>query len=293
MRVQFWGVRGSIPVSGERFIRFGGNTTCVVFEHEGEYIIIDGGTGLKAFGDSLAGQPINATLFFTHVHWDHIQGLPFFGPAFHPASQLKVRGVSRDGWEFRNILSLQMTPPTFPVSLDVLSGVKDIDDFSVNEEHQYGVFTVTAVEQNHPDGVVVYKIEAGGHQVVFATDVEHGGEQLDDRLIELCKGSDLIIHDAQYTREEYYGQSGPSRKGWGHSMWTEAIELAELSGVNRLALFHHDPSRFDEGVDEIERQARERLPGAFASREGTVYDLNTGELLSLSTREVLIKNTEH
>jgi phosphoribosyl 1,2-cyclic phosphodiesterase len=264
-----------------------------VFEHEGEYIIIDGGTGLKAFGDSLAGQPINATLFFTHVHWDHIQGLPFFGPAFHPASQLKVRGVSRDGWEFRNILSLQMTPPTFPVSLDVLSGVKDIDDFSVNEEHQYGVFTVTAVEQNHPDGVVVYKIEAGGHQVVFATDVEHGGEQLDDRLIELCKGSDLIIHDAQYTREEYYGQSGPSRKGWGHSMWTEAIELAELSGVNRLALVHHDPSRFDEGVAEIERQARERLPGAFASREGTVYDLNTGELLSLSTREVLIKNTEH
>lgn len=287
MRVHFWGVRGSIPVSGERFLKFGGNTTCLVFEHEGEYIIIDGGTGLKAFGDSLAGQPVKATLVFTHVHWDHIQGLPFFGPAFHPASQIRVSGISRDGWEFKDILSLQMTPPTFPVSLEVLSGIKEISDLQVDRSYQIGPFSLRALEQNHPDGVVVYRVEAGGKSVVFATDVEHGGEGLDPNLIELCEGCDLIIHDAQYTNDEYYGRSGPSRKGWGHSMWREAVELAELSSAKNLALFHHDPSRSDEGVEKIESEARELFSSTFASREGTVFDLNHSALMKIESDQVL------
>mgnify|MGYP003705969383 CR=1 FL=1 len=278
MRVQFWGVRGSIPVSGERFIKYGGNTTCIVFEYNGEYIIIDGGTGLKAFGDTLNGQPLNATLAFTHVHWDHIQGLPFFSAAFHPASNLEVRGVSRDGWDFKNILSLQMTPPTFPVSLDILGGLKGIKDFEVDQYHEIGSFKIKAVDQNHPDGVVVYRIEAGGYSAIFATDVEHGGEGLDQRLIDLCQGVDLLIHDAQYTEDEYFGRNGPSRKGWGHSMWTEAVELAVKTKVKRLALFHHDPSRSDEGVDQIETEAHALFSGTFASREGTIFDLTTDTL---------------
>ena len=273
MRVQFWGVRGSIPVSGERFIKYGGNTTCVVFNYGDEYIIIDGGTGLKAFGDSLGGQALKATLAFTHVHWDHIQGLPFFSAAFNPKSEINVRGVSRDGWDFKNILSLQMTPPTFPVSLDILGGLKEISDFEVNQSYKIGSFTVKAVDQNHPDGVVVYRVEAGGHSAVFATDVEHGGNGLDQRLIDLCHGVDLLIHDAQYTDDEYHGRSGPSRKGWGHSMWTEAVELAKTTSVKRLALFHHDPSRSDEGVDQIEAEAQQLFKGAFAAREGTTFDL--------------------
>lgn len=278
MRVQFWGVRGSIPVSGERFIKYGGNTTCIVFSHNEEYFIIDGGTGLKAFGDSLGGQAISATLAFTHVHWDHIQGLPFFSAAFHPGSNLKVRGVSRDGWDFKNILSLQMTPPTFPVALEILGGIKEICDFEVDRTYDIGSFKITAVNQNHPDGVVVYRVEAGGHSVVFATDVEHGGEGLDQRLVALCQGADLLIHDAQYTEDEYRGRSGPSRKGWGHSMWTEAVELALETSVKRLALFHHDPSRGDEGVDQIEAEAQSLFGGAFAAREGTTFDLSTDSL---------------
>jgi phosphoribosyl 1,2-cyclic phosphodiesterase len=287
MRVHFWGVRGSIPVSGERFLKFGGNTTCIVFEYEGEYIIIDGGTGLKAFGDSLAGQPIKATLVFTHVHWDHIQGLPFFGPAFHPASQLRVCGVSRDGWEFKDILSLQMTPPTFPVSLDVLSGIKEISNLQVDHSYQIGPFSLRAIEQKHPDGVVVYRVEAGGKRVVFATDVEHGGNGLDPHLVELCQGSDLLIHDAQYTDDEYYGRSGPSRQGWGHSMWREAVELAELANVKALALFHHDPSRADDGVEELESDARSLFKQTFASREGTIFDLDRSVLTKGDSSEVV------
>jgi len=274
MRVHFWGVRGSIGVSGERFVQTGGNTTCVSFEHEGQHLIVDGGTGLKAFGDSVGPQPLDATLLFTHLHWDHIQGLPFFGPAFNPASNIKVKGVSRDGWHFKDVLALQMTPPTFPVPLSVLGGIKEITDVTVGEPFTEGPFTVTALEQSHPDGVVVYKVEAGGRSVVFATDVEHGGEALDEEMVQLCQGVDLLIHDAQYTEDEYHGHVGPPRKGWGHCMWTEAVELAERAGAKRLALFHHDPNRDDEGVAELERLAQDRLSVSFAAREGSVVDLD-------------------
>ena len=287
MRVHFWGVRGSIPVSGERFLKCGGNTTCIAFEHEGEYIVIDGGTGLKAFGDSLEGAPLKATLVFTHVHWDHIQGLPFFSPAFHPASEIDVRGVSRDGWEFKDILSLQMTPPTFPVSLDVLSGIKSISSIEVNQSYQIGSFTIRALEQKHPDGVVVYRVDAGGHSVVFATDVEHGGVELDEAFIDLCRGCDLVIHDAQYTDDEYHGHNGPPRKGWGHSMWREAVELAKQAQVGCLSLFHHDPNRSDEDVFVIESEAQTLFQNTFAARERSVFDLDTRVLTKVESDEVL------
>jgi len=273
MRVQFWGVRGSIAVSGERFVQMGGNTTCVVLEHEGHHLILDGGTGLKAFGDSLHGKPITATLVFTHVHWDHIQGLPFFGPAFHPGSQISVRACPRDGWHFKDILSLQMAPPTFPVRLNILVGLREIEDFNTSAPLDCGPFRVWSIEQAHPDGVVVYRVEAGGRSVVFATDVEHGGVPVSDAFVEFCRGCDLLIHDAQYTAEEYAGQAGPPRKGWGHCMWTEAVEVARRAQVGRLALFHHDPGRADEAVLAIEREAQALFAGSFAAREGQVVDL--------------------
>jgi phosphoribosyl 1,2-cyclic phosphodiesterase len=273
MRVTFWGVRGSIAVSGEDFLQTGGHTTCVELEHEGQKLIIDGGTGLKRLGDSLKGMPLDATLLFTHVHWDHIQGLPFFSPAFHPASSIKIVGVSRSGWHFKEILSLQMTPPTFPVPLAVLQGIKSYDDYPADGTLKIGPFTITALDQKHPDGIVVYLVEAGGKKVLFATDVEHGGESIDPQLVALAQDCDLLIHDAQYLEDEYYGKKGPSRKGWGHCMWTEAVRLAQMANVKKLALFHHDPNRNDAAVNEIENQAQQIFKNSFAARENHIIEV--------------------
>ena len=129
---------------------------------------------------------------------------------------------------------------------------------------------MTWAELPHPNGVVAYRVEAGGRSVTYATDTEHGGEAIDDRLVRLAKGSDLLIHDAQYRPEEYRGECGPPRRGWGHSTWEEAACAANMAEVERLALFHHDPARTDAGVEALEAQARRVHPGSFAAREGQV-----------------------
>lgn len=272
MQVRFWGVRGSIAVSGERFSETGGNTTCVEVTHAGHRLVLDGGTGLRALGEHLGFQPVAATLLFTHVHWDHIQGVPFFAPAFHPDSDLHLVGVRRDSGTLRDALARQMTPPGFPVGLSALVGARRFEDVDGRGPLDFGPFHVVPLEQDHPDGVVAYRIEAGGRALVFATDVEHR-DGIDHRLVELAEGADLLVHDAQYTRPEYRGDAGPARVGWGHSTWCDAVDVARQASVGQLALFHHDPSRPDAGVEAIERAAQAELPGAFAAREGLAVAL--------------------
>ncbi len=271
MQVRFWGARGSVPVSGERYAWSGGDTPCVEVEHEGYRLILDGGTGLRALGQQVGWQPLEATVLFSHFHWDHIQGVPFFGPAFHPDSQLTFAAVRRESG-LRASLERQMEPPTFPVGLDLLRGVKAFVDLEPAEPFEAGPFTVRPIDQPHPNGVAAFRIEADGRSMVYATDVEHGG-QVDPRLVEAAEGVELLIHDAQYHWAEYDGQRGPSRRGWGHSTWLEAVAAAQQAGARRLALFHHDPARDDEGVQEIEALARERFPEAFAARQGLVVTL--------------------
>lgn len=278
MRVEFWGVRGSIAVSGARFARTGGNTTCVEVEHEGHRLILDGGTGLRALGEHWGFRPLKATVLFTHLHWDHIQGVPFFTPAFHPDSELVFAAADRGEHRVRETLAAQMRPPQFPIGLEALVGAKRFVDLDLRSSplasvFEVGPFRVTPCEQDHPDGVVVYRVEAGGKSLVFATDTEHGGVRIDRALVDLSHGCDLLVHDAQYTAAEYRGEAGPPRRGWGHSMWTEAVEVARRAAVGRLALFHHDPSRGDDAVDAIEAEARELLPATFAAREGMAVTL--------------------
>ncbi len=274
MEIRFWGVRGSIAVSGERYERTGGNTTCVEVRHEGHRLILDGGTGLRALGEHLGFQPLNATLLFTHVHWDHIQGVPFFAPAFHPDSQLTMVGVKRDSGGLRDALAAQMRPPTFPIGLEALAGAKHFRDIRADRAFDVGPFHITPLEQPHPDGVLAYRIEAGGKVFVFATDVEHGGEGVQRALVDLSLGADLLVHDAQYTFAEYAGHGGPSRKGWGHSTWDEALRCGVEARASRLALFHHDPTRSDQGVEAMEQAAQSRVATVglpmevFAAREG-------------------------
>lgn len=267
MQVRFWGVRGSVAVSGGGFTQTGGNTTCVEVEHEGERLILDGGTGLAALGQAL-GAPARAALLFTHVHWDHIQGVPFFAPAYHPDSELLFAGAVG----LRAALGEQMRAPQFPVPLEAFAARLDFLEVAPEQAFDIGPFHVRAVEMTHPQGVLVYRVEAGGRSLVFATDVEHG-DALDPRLVALAEGADLLVHDAQYTAAEYDGQQGPSRRGWGHSTWEQAVALGRQAGARRLALFHHDPCRTDGQVATIEALAGQRHHGSFAAREGRVVAL--------------------
>lgn len=267
MNVRFWGVRGSIAVSGAAFVHTGGNTTCYEVEYDGHRLILDGGTGLAALGASVGSPVENTTMLFTHVHWDHIQGVPFFSPLFHPGSKVRMMGMRNTWGTLRDALDAQMRPPQFPIGLDAFRARISFEDIDPGHAFEVGPFEITPALMDHPDGVLVFKIAAGGKSLVFATDVEHG-ERLDRRLLRFAEGTDLLIHDAQYTELEYAGQLGPSRKGWGHSTWNQAVAVGRLAGVEKLALHHHDPSRTDDGLAVIEAHARDLHPGAFAAREG-------------------------
>jgi phosphoribosyl 1,2-cyclic phosphodiesterase len=267
MNVTFWGVRGSVAVSGARFQATGGNTSCVTVAHEGHLLVLDAGTGLGALAEHLGAGPQRLTFLFSHVHWDHIQGFPFFGPAFHPASVLELIGARRGSGGLEDALRRQMKPPQFPITLDHLRARLAFHDAAPEQILEVGPFRLRARDLCHPDGVFAWRVEAGGHSLVYATDVEHE-RGLDRRLISLSEGVDLLIHDAQYTDAEVEGRCGPSRRGWGHSSWEQAVGCAEAAEVRRLALFHHDPRRCDRGVAEVERQALSRLSSALAAREG-------------------------
>lgn len=278
MDIRFWGVRGSIAVSGARYAQTGGNTTCVELSHAGERLILDGGTGLRALGETLGWRPLEATLLFTHLHWDHIQGVPFFTPAFHPESRLTFAGVPRATGTVREALSLQMRPPTFPVTLDRLVGARRFLDVPRAGTFDIGPFQVTALEQDHPDGVVAYRVEAGGRSLVFATDCEHrapAGQRTEsmEAMVRLARGADVLIHDAQYTRDEYEGRRGAPRIGWGHATIDEAAAVARAADCGRLFLFHHDPGRDDAAVEAHESAARALFSDSFAAREGEVLAL--------------------
>lgn len=266
MEVVFWGVRGSIPVSGAGYARTGGNTACIEVRAQGERLILDGGTGLRALGDSIGG-PARATLLFSHVHWDHIQGVPFFGPAFHPKSDLTFVGATRGGVDLRAALQSQMTPPTFPVGLGALRAQLTFQEAISGQSFEVGPFRITPADLDHPNGVLAWRVEADGRSVVYATDTEHG-DRLDPRLLALAEGAELLVHDAQYTDSEY-----ETRRGWGHSTWGQAVEAATRAVTGRLALFHHDPRREDDALAVLEDRARALFTGAFAAREGLVVAL--------------------
>jgi phosphoribosyl 1,2-cyclic phosphodiesterase len=261
MNVNFWGVRGSISVSGAAFALTGGNTACIAVEEEGHLLVLDAGTGLRALGARLGYRPVDMTLCFSHVHWDHIQGVPFFAPFFHPESRIRVLAARRDGAGIRDTLQAQLRPPVFPITLDTLRAQLQFDDVDAGQALDVGPFRIRTCEVPHPDGALAWRIEAGGRSFVYATDVEH--DQDSPEFLRFCEGADLLAHDAQYTDEEYAW-----RKGWGHSTWKHAVRVARAAAVGQLALIHHDPQREDVAVAEIERLAAERLPGLYAAREG-------------------------
>jgi phosphoribosyl 1,2-cyclic phosphodiesterase len=238
-------------------------------------IALDAGTGLRRLGGTLmsgAGKPTELTVLLSHVHWDHIQGLPFFAPIYVPGTKL-VLGGGATTTPLRDSFRRQMSAPNFPVDWNDLPSSIDYLELRDGERLQIGDASVRVARANHPDAVFAYRIEHGGRSVVYATDTEHYA-CVDPRLLSLARDADVLVYDAQYLPEEYDGKAGPSRVGWGHSTYEAGAALARAAGVSKLVLFHHDPSRTDEGVVAVEKRARETFDDVVAAREGDTIDLD-------------------
>jgi len=273
--VRFWGVRGSIAAPGAETARIGGNTSSVEVRCGESIILLDAGTGLRRLGDALIAEkkPIHATLLLSHFHWDHIQGLPFFVPAYVPSTTLDIVGGNVRS-SLRDALVHQMTDPVFPVRFDELGAKIQTRDVRTGDTFEVGNAKIRVGKGNHPGGVLAYRIEHGGKSIVYATDTEHFA-CVDPDLRAFARGADLLIYDAQYTPEEYAGKIGRSRVGWGHSTFVAATELAREADVGKLILFHHDPQRTDAAVEEIEGRARLLFSDTTAAREGMTLALST------------------
>ena len=281
MRIKFWGARGSIPTPESYAEKYGGNTTCVeVRLSDNSLILIDAGSGLRNAGIALTKEskfPDDIHLYLTHAHWDHLMGFPFFRPAFMKGKRIHVRGGVKAKRSLEKFLSHQMERPYFPIDFESLNAEFDFTSGAPVKRH-IGCGEIIPIALSHPDGGYGCKIIDEGKTFVFLTDNElgyrHEGGLQEKDYIAICTHADLLVHDAQYTDEEY-----ESKRTWGHSTYNQAMLLASSARVKKLGFFHHDPERTDE---EIERQvalSREKLKQAnrsiecFAVSEGMEFSL--------------------
>jgi len=266
--VKFWGVRGSIACPSAEYIGYGGNTSCVAISAGGRLVILDAGTGIRALGKEVARQGLDqATLLLSHTHLDHINGFPFFAPAFDPGFQLRVMAGHMAGsvGGIRAVLASQMENPTFPVPLTAMRGVAGYEDFHAGDSFPlYDGIILKSGKLNHPNGATGYRIEHDGVAICYVTDTEHSPGTLDDNILTLIAGADLVIYDSTYTDAEF-----PAKVGWGHSTWAQGMLLCQAASVKRLAIFHHDPDHDDRFMAEVERQAELAWPGhTLVARDG-------------------------
>ncbi len=295
--VRFWGVRGSYPVSGRTARGVGGNTACVEVQVGGHEIILDAGTGLiplgQRFRESLKVSPPAITIIFSHLHYDHILGLPFFDPLYQPGTRLSLAGPRLAGKSFSAALGAAITPPYFPVDLQdapatcqfytiepgdslqwrpddaqprVHSGRLNGATKSLSDQDVLVTFLLTSA---HPrNGCLISRIDYQEHSLVYATDVEWGLAD-NQQLIHFAEGADLLIHDAQYSEEDYFA----SKRGFGHSTARMATEIARAAGVRRLLLFHHDPEYDDRALEHLRDAARRAFPETSLACEGLEVSL--------------------
>lgn len=263
LRLQFWGTRGSVPSPGPRTVRYGGNTPCVeVRTSDGWLIILDAGTGIRELGRSLiaraGGSPIAGDIFLTHAHWDHIQGIPFFGPIFERGNHFTIWGSRSLERSVDRVVRDQMSPVVFPVSFEELAATIDFCEIAEGRQQVHGC-EVSAFQVKHPGGALGYRFAELNDKrdvLVYISDNELGdGAVYDQRggwregLVQFVRGAKVLVHDTMYTSEEY-----ERHRGWGHSTYNDAVELAIEAGVEQLVLFHHKPERSD---DEVDRRAEE------------------------------------
>ncbi|MEO1126394.1 MAG: MBL fold metallo-hydrolase [Cyanobacteria bacterium J06635_15] len=272
--VKFWGVRGSIACPGPQTVRYGGNTSCIEMQVAGERLIFDGGTGLRALGQKLlAEMPLNLNMFFTHSHWDHIQGFPFFVPAFVPGNRFNIYGaIAPNGSTIEQRLNDQMLHPNFPVPLQIMGADLKFCDLEIGEVVRIGEIEVANALLNHPGEAIGYRVNWNGYSAAYITDTEHFPDRLDDHVVWLAQDADVMIYDATYTDKEYYDEKS-SKVGWGHSTWQEAVKVAKAAHVKQLVIFHHDPLHNDGFMDEVACNTAEAFPNSVVAQEGMVLDL--------------------
>ncbi|MCH7929782.1 MAG: MBL fold metallo-hydrolase [Proteobacteria bacterium] len=266
-KLKFWGVRGSIACPSPNHIAFGGNTSCIEVSAGGTRIILDAGTGIRNMGHWLQRKNITeATVLLSHVHWDHINGFPFFSPAFHKdwSFHIMASHLAKFGG-IRNVLAGQMTTPTFPVPLEAMRSTMTYEDFDAGDSFNLPADSKVKIRTaplNHPDGATGYRIEYQGKSLCYVTDTEHVPGKPDETILGLIEGTNLFIYDCTYTDKEF-----ERKRGWGHSTWEEAVRLAQAANVESLAIFHHDPDHEDRFMERVESQARQIWSGAFVARE--------------------------
>jgi phosphoribosyl 1,2-cyclic phosphodiesterase len=264
LAVKFWGVRGSIACPSPQHVVYGGNTSCIEVFAGDQRLILDAGTGIRNLGHEFIKDGVNrGVLLLTHSHWDHINGFPFFGPAFMAKSHYTIcAGHLHNSVGIENVLASQMANPLFPVPLEALQAELVFQDFQAGETWKIGDIEIRTAPLNHPNGATGYRISHGGKSVCYITDTEHLPGKPDQNVLGLIEGADLVIYDATYSDDEF-----TAKVGWGHSTWQEGIRLSRAANVRQLALFHHDPDHDDDYMRKVEVDARNVWDGTIVARE--------------------------
>lgn len=272
--VKFWGVRGSIPTPGPTTVRYGGNTSCIEMIVGGRRLIFDGGTGLQALGkDLMRDLPEESYMFFTHYHWDHIQGFPFFEPAFLPQHKLKIYGaVPENGDSLRKHFIERVLHPNSPIPLTNLGQRLEFVDIECGTTFYLDDIKIETGPLNHPNTAMGYRVTWNGKSVFYCTDTEHLPDAIDAHILKMAQGADMLIYDAMYTDEEYHDPRSP-KIGWGHSTWQEGVKVVKAANVKTLIVFHHEPNHTDDFLDKLEPQVRAVHENSVLAKEGLTVTL--------------------
>lgn len=258
--ITFFGTRGSTPVSGADYMKYGGNTACIAFETDGRLMILDCGTGMHSLQQEYFQKKgyKEADIFISHIHWDHVQGIPFFAPFFNKECRFDIYGEERKKMSIGEQIEAILKSPMFPVKADALLAQMEYKEIICGEKTETDMGIVDAIRLHHPNVCTGYTFHIGGKKICSLIDCENTNEE----IIRFAEGADLLIMDAQYTKEEY-----AVKQGWGHSTCESCCRFAEASGAGKLVLMHHDPFHTDSMLDLMQHTVRD-YPGTVFAYDG-------------------------